>query len=88
MITILLWRNGFPVLFFGQGILFFNISEKSDKKVILDLFFSFLCGMIIHADVLKYGSMVKWLRHRPFTAVTGVQIPLESYTLWDTDWGI
>ena len=24
------------------------------------------------------GSMVKWLRHRPFTAVTGVQIPLES----------
>ena len=22
--------------------------------------------------------MVKWLRHRPFTAVTGVQIPLES----------
>ena len=23
--------------------------------------------------------MVKWLRHRPFTAVTGVQIPLESY---------
>jgi hypothetical protein len=26
----------------------------------------------------KYGSMVKRLRHRPFTAVTGVQIPLES----------
>ena len=25
-----------------------------------------------------YGSMVKRLRHRPFTAVTGVQIPLES----------
>ena len=24
------------------------------------------------------GSMVKRLRHRPFTAVTGVQIPLES----------
>ena len=23
--------------------------------------------------------MVKRLRHRPFTAVTGVQIPLESY---------
>ena len=23
--------------------------------------------------------MVKWLRHRPFTAVTGVQIPLESF---------
>ena len=26
----------------------------------------------------KQGSMVKRLRHRPFTAVTGVQIPLES----------
>ena len=26
------------------------------------------------------GSMVKRLRHRPFTAVTGVQIPLESLT--------
>ena len=26
-----------------------------------------------------YGSMVKRLRHRPFTAVTGVQIPLESF---------
>ena len=25
-----------------------------------------------------FGSMVKRLRHRPFTAVTGVQIPLES----------
>ena len=29
--------------------------------------------------ILIYGSMVKWLRHRPFTAVTGVQIPLESF---------
>ena len=28
-----------------------------------------------------YGSMVKRLRHRPFTAVTGVQIPLESLTI-------
>ena len=30
--------------------------------------------------ILKFisGSMVKRLRHRPFTAVTGVQIPLES----------
>ena len=27
---------------------------------------------------IRYGSMVKRLRHRPFTAVTGVQIPLES----------
>ena len=27
---------------------------------------------------LNFGSMVKRLRHRPFTAVTGVQIPLES----------
>ena len=28
--------------------------------------------------VFYSGSMVKRLRHRPFTAVTGVQIPLES----------
>ena len=28
-----------------------------------------------------YGSMVKRLRHRPFTAVTGVQIPLESLSV-------
>ncbi len=27
----------------------------------------------------REGSMVKRLRHRPFTAVTGVQIPLESF---------
>ena len=26
--------------------------------------------------------MVKRLRHRPFTAVTGVQIPLESFGDW------
>ena len=32
------------------------------------------------SHMLPIGSMVKWLRHRPFTAVTGVQIPLES--LW------
>ena len=29
----------------------------------------------------REGSMVKRLRHRPFTAVTGVQIPLESFAL-------
>ena len=35
------------------------------------------------------GSMVKRLRHRPFTAVTGVQIPLESlptmFGVYDAD---
>ena len=31
------------------------------------------------------GSMVKRLRHRPFTAVTGVQIPLESYNIIDLE---
>ena len=30
-------------------------------------------------EIKGQGSMVKRLRHRPFTAVTGVQIPLESY---------
>ena len=47
-------------------------------------------GSLIECDVhevqnviLKFisGSMVKRLRHRPFTAVTGVQIPLESLPL-------
>ena len=28
-----------------------------------------------------FGSMVKRLRHRPFTAVTRVRFPLESYGL-------
>ncbi len=28
---------------------------------------------------MKSGSMVKRLRHRPFTAVTRVRFPLESY---------
>ena len=32
-------------------------------------------------DGVPYGSVVKRLRHRPFTAVTGVQIPLESFFL-------
>ena len=30
-----------------------------------------------------YGSLVKRLRHRPFTAVTGVQFPYESPIMWD-----
>ena len=32
-------------------------------------------------EIKGQGSMVKRLRHRPFTAVTGVQIPLESFAL-------
>ena len=28
--------------------------------------------------LLFYGPLVKWLRHRPFTAVTWVQIPYGS----------
>ena len=30
--------------------------------------------------------MVKRLRHRPFTAVTGVQIPLESFLINKIEW--
>ena len=30
------------------------------------------------------GPLVKRLRHRPFTAVTGVQIPLESLSFKET----
>ena len=33
------------------------------------------------------GSMVKRLRHRPFTAVTRVQIPLESLKIEETEKG-
>ena len=38
-------------------------------------------GGVLGNEQLKliFGSMVKRLRHRPFTAVTGVQIPLESF---------
>ena len=32
-----------------------------------------------HTSDKEYGSMVKRLRHRPFTAVTRVRFPLESY---------
>ncbi len=28
-----------------------------------------------------YGPLVKWLRHRPFTAITGVRLPYGS--LWE-----
>ena len=37
-------------------------------------------------DYESYGSMVKRLRHRPFTAVTGVQIPLESLSGCGSAW--
>ena len=36
-------------------------------------------GVFFIACMATIGSMVKRLRHRPFTAVTGVQIPLESF---------
>ena len=39
----------------------------------------FIACMAVNAN---YGSMVKRLRHRPFTAVTGVQIPLESFFIY------
>ena len=31
------------------------------------------------AELMKHGSVVKRLRHRPFTAVTRVRFPSESY---------
>ena len=38
--------------------------------------------------IIKYGSVVKRLRHRPFTAVTRVRFPSESFsnTLIDLSW--
>ena len=38
--------------------------------------------------VFYSGSMVKRLRHRPFTAVTGVQIPLESFKVKNVILGV
>ena len=32
-------------------------------------------------NVVISGSLVKWLRHGPFTAVTGVRVPYESESL-------
>ena len=32
----------------------------------------------------EFGSVVKRLRHRPFTAVTRVRFPSESLPLWQT----
>ena len=32
-------------------------------------------------SVLNLGPLVKWLRHRPFTAVTRVRIPYGSFLL-------
>ena len=33
----------------------------------------------------QFGSVVKRLRHRPFTAVTRVQFPSESLAFWHTN---
>ena len=36
-----------------------------------------------HKDFIIFGPLVKWLRHRPFTAVTRVRIPYGSPLLED-----
>ena len=61
------------------------MSEKTDIKSMdleeLKTFFSDM-GELFYVRCSyvrdKYGSMVKRLRHRPFTAVTRVRFPLES----------
>ena len=70
---------GFCVRF--SGLLFYKYVES---VIFLD------SSMVEHAAVnrgvvgssptrgVKFGSMVKRLRHRPFTAVTRVRFPLES----------
>ena len=37
---------------------------------------------VMAANIMRQGSMVKRLRHRPFTAVTRVRFPLESFALY------
>ena len=41
----------------------------------------FLSNVLIRQVAITRGSMVKRLRHRPFTAVTRVRFPLESFNL-------
>ena len=53
---------------------FFKEITCKNKKIMV-IFIS----VADRSDNKEFGSMVKRLRHRPFTAVTGVQIPLESF---------
>ena len=54
--------------------------KKKDIKDIQDREIQvFVFGFEGMTQRMKLGSMVKRLRHRPFTAVTRVRFPLESY---------
>ena len=39
------------------------------------------CGAIFLFNYIYVGPLVKWLRHRPFTAVTRVRIPYGSLSI-------
>ncbi len=53
-----------------------DIEDIQDREIRI-----FVFGFEGMIQRMKSGSMVKRLRHRPFTAVTGVQIPLESFAI-------
>ena len=55
-----------------------GVVGSSPTRGVFSLGAACLYGKVVCKDEYEYGSMVKRLRHRPFTAVTGVQIPLES----------
>ena len=55
-----------------------GVVGSSPTRGVFSLGVACLYGRVACKDKYEYGSMVKRLRHRPFTAVTGVQIPLES----------
>ena len=53
---------------------FFEEITCKNKKIMV-IFIS----VADRSDKKEFGSMVKRLRHRPFTAVTRVRFPLESF---------
>ena len=65
------------------GVFFYNgeLSERPkehDWKSCKGVMTSFEGSNPSLSVLLFYGPLVKWLRHRPFTAVTWVQIPYGS----------
>ena len=57
---------------------YFSLKNTCITLCFMVLFKSSLRQRFYGGIYIENGSMVKRLRHRPFTAVTGVQIPLES----------
>ena len=58
------------------GVMVFSLSACGFNKQIFDFTYEYDIGKQNPTHTI--GSMVKRLRHRPFTAVTRVRFPLES----------